>query len=117
MKIIKNKPIEYEDRITFPSVETIAEHFNISVEEAQDLHDNHRDDYVNMIEQFRQDGTKKMVQQQLKFEEESKRKNQAMKEAANELSKHVYFKYGKFKSLSQGIKSRKPIEDDFEITM
>lgn len=117
MEIIKEKPIQFEDRITFPSVETIADHFGISIEKAQDLHDNHRDDYVKMIEKFRQDCAKENTKHQAEFELELKRQRQAMADAANKVSKHIYFKYAKFKSTSQGVKSRKPIEDDIELTM
>lgn len=90
MKILKSERIKYEDRITFPTVETVAEHFKISVENAQDLHDNNRDKYMELINQFYKDCEKERVQKTLELEESLRRQNQAMKEAAIEASKHSY---------------------------
>lgn len=117
MKKIKNEPIKYENRITFPAVETIAKHFNISVEKAQDLHDNNREKYNEMINQFYTDCEKAQVQKSLELEESLRSQNQAMKESANKVGKHIYDKHGKFAPSSQDVKSRKPIDDDFELTM
>lgn len=91
MKILKSEPIEYEDKITFPSVESVAEFFNISVEKAQYLHDNEREKYEKMINKYWEQVNIQMIKKDEDRIKKAKLQTQKMQEAVIEKEREIYY--------------------------